>query len=81
MAWFNKYPKWNLMTEEQKKEFMKESVEENHKSQYYASLKIFDFDGPKWEDLTEEQREHVREENRRYQREMNDLGNIISKMT
>ena len=78
MKWYEKYPSWENMTQDQKSEFIKQSVEENHKSQYYASLKIFDFDGPKWEDLTEEQRINIREENRSYQQEMHDFGKSLS---
>jgi hypothetical protein len=80
MKWYEKYPSWKNMTQEQKSDFVKQSVEESHKQQYYSALEWTGTTGPKWEELTEEQRANVRQENRKYQQEMNELGKQISNM-
>jgi hypothetical protein len=50
-----------------------------HKREYYSALAMYEKTGPKWEELTEEQRETIREENRRYWGEMNQLGEMLRK--
>jgi hypothetical protein len=77
MKWYEKYPSWENMTQDQKSEFIKQSVEESHKQQYYSALEWAGVDGPKWEDLTEEQRINIREENRSYQQEMHEFGKSL----
>jgi hypothetical protein len=77
MKWYLKYPPWDEMSDDLKTQFVKESIEESHKEHYYLALKWAGVDGPKWEDLTEEQKNNVREENRRYQQKMNDFGNSL----
>jgi predicted Fe-S protein YdhL (DUF1289 family) len=65
---------WNAMSPEEKRAFIRDSVERHHKEQYLWALECAGVAGPTWEDLTEEQRENIREENRRYQREMQEFG-------
>lgn len=48
-----------------------------HIREYEQALAFSGLDGPKWEDLTEEQRENIREANRQYWQEMKELGDSI----
>jgi predicted Fe-S protein YdhL (DUF1289 family) len=68
---------WHSMTEDEKLAFVRDSVERHHEQRYLAALAFYDRTGPAWEDLTEEQRENVREENRRYDREMQAFGESL----
>ena len=49
-----------------------------HKQQYEQALKSVDYAGPAWEELTEQQRENIRQTNRDHQKFMNDLGAAIA---
>lgn len=76
-SWYNEFPAWDEMNEKQKSDFIARSIEEGHKRHYYDALEMYKVSGPKWEELTEDQRQNIRDENRRFQREMNDIGNMI----
>ena len=63
------------MTPEERKEFIAGAAERNHKREYdNARIMGNRPDLPEWEDLTEEKRERIRAENRRFQQELNAFG-------
>jgi TRAP-type C4-dicarboxylate transport system substrate-binding protein len=47
--------------------------------EYYTALNLMGVDGPRWEELSDEQRENIRQENNRYQQEMQAFGRSLSK--
>lgn len=61
--------------------FIHESIEDSHRHEYYWALEFYDHEGPDWEDLTEEQRENIRETSRAHAREMHEFGKQISQGT
>lgn len=58
--------------------FVKESIEDSYRRDYYATLDWFNLEGPDWEDLTEEQRDNIRQEQIRHARDMQSFGNAIA---
>ena len=68
---------WHAMTEDEKEKFIRDAVESAHERRYLNALAIFNRTGPAWTDLTEEQRERVREENQRYDHEMQEFGESL----
>ncbi len=68
---------WHSMSDEEKQAFIRESAERRHKERYQWALEYFNTTGPAWEDLTEEQRERIRETNRQYDREMQAFGESL----
>lgn len=72
---------WANLSAEEKSQFIRDSIERSHKKQYEDALALFGFDGPAWEDLSEEKREAIREENRQYARDMNEFGKAIANGT
>jgi hypothetical protein len=74
------YEEWQAASDEEKTAFIESAVELSHKRQYEAVFADADIPCPPWESLTEEQREHIRQENTRYAREMQALGDQIYKM-
>lgn len=68
---------WDSMTDEQRAEFIRNSVERHHEQQYLAALGFYGKTGPAWADLTEEQRERIRQENHRYAQEMQAFGESL----
>ena len=68
---------WNTMSQEERRAFIDESLEKHHESQYLAALEFSGVKGPAWTELTDEQRERIREENRRYDREMQAFGESL----
>jgi hypothetical protein len=76
--WFDSWPKWEDMTETQRSNFIKESLNQHYKSQYEWALEFTSTTGPAWEDLTEEQRENIRKEVTRHQQEMQEFGKSLS---
>jgi len=69
------------LSEQDKIRFVNCAVEDGHKKEYYLSLEFYQREGPDWEDLTEEQRENIREINRQHAREMQELGKNIGSMS
>lgn len=67
------------LSQENKQRFMDCSVEDNHRRQYYAALGLAGYEGPAWEELTDEQRQNIREENDRYTKDINDLGRSLGR--
>lgn len=49
-------------------------TEQWHKQQYEQALASVNYKGPAWEDLSEQQRENIRQANQEYQASMNALG-------
>lgn len=49
-----------------------------NKQQYESALKCAEYEGPAWEDLTEEQRKNIRAINNQHATFMDDLGKAIS---
>jgi hypothetical protein len=68
---------WHAMSSDEKQAFIRDSVERHHEQRYLAALEFYDRTGPAWADLTEEQRERIREENQRYDREMQAFGESL----
>ena len=68
---------WHAMTQDEKDKFIREAVESDHERRYLNALAIFDRTGPAWADLTEEQRERVREVNQCYDQEMQAFGESL----
>lgn len=70
---------WKSMTSDEKDAFITASLERHHRSEYDSARDLMDCRSstPEWEDLSEEERERIREENRRYQQEMHDFGQKI----
>jgi predicted Fe-S protein YdhL (DUF1289 family) len=68
---------WGKMTGDEKKDFIRDSLERHHEARYLAALAFFVLDGAPWAELTDEQREKIREENRRYDREMQEFGESL----
>jgi hypothetical protein len=68
---------WEDMTSAEKQTFIRASSEYHHKSRYEWALEFYDKTGPAWEELTEEQRVNIREENDRYAREMQEFGESL----
>lgn len=59
--------------------FVKESIEDGYRREYYWALGFYSQEGPDWEDLTEEQRANIRQKCRDNAQEMQDLGNAIAR--
>lgn len=73
-------PDWMTMTKEERARFIAEARESYHRDQYEAACAMFPGeDRPSWDALTDEQRENIRTENRRYQQEMQDFGASLQK--
>lgn len=70
---------WHNVDPEHKKEFIRLSIENGHMKEYYTALNLMGVKGPRWEDLSDEQRENIRQENNRYQQEMQAFGRSLSK--
>jgi len=64
--------------EEIRKRFYREAVEDGYRKEYYASLNFMNERGLDWEDLTDEQRQGIREETNRYAREMHEFGKKLA---
>ncbi len=64
--------------EEVFKRFCREAVEDHHRREYYWALEFYDHEGPDWEDLTEEQRQNIRETNDAHAREMHEFRRMIT---
>lgn len=58
--------------------FVDESIEDGYRREYYWALDFYSHDGPDWEDLTEEQRENIRERCKQNAQEMQQFGKAIS---
>lgn len=74
---------WKAMSDEGKRAFIEESIEDSHRREYYQALFYINFDDineptPLWEDLTEEQRSNIRDANDRYQEEMQEFGRKLA---
>jgi 1,4-alpha-glucan branching enzyme len=72
---------WHNIPTEQRKEFIRLSVEHGYKKDYYASLEWLGVEGPDWEDLSDEQRENIRAESRRYAQDMHAFGQALAQGT
>lgn len=57
--------------------FVRESMEDGYRREYYADLRWANVEGPDWEDLTDEQRENIREEQRKHAQAMQEFGKAI----
>jgi hypothetical protein len=65
------------MTPEQIKQAVKVGKDLGHRREYENALAVAGRTGPDWNDLTEEQRERIREHNREFWKDMHDLGEEI----
>lgn len=65
------------MTPDELKQHIVQATEAAHRREYESALALSGRQGPAWDDLTEEQRAAIREENRRYQREMQAFGESL----
>lgn len=69
---------WHEMSLTEKQSFIRDSIEQNHKKKYQWALWITDRTGPTWEELTEEQRDHIRKINDQYEHEMQEFGESLA---
>lgn len=69
---------WENMSTEHRKEYVRLSIEHGHIKEYYAAQEWMGQDGPRWEELTEDQKEYIRNENREHWAYMNKLGQAIA---
>ncbi len=60
------------------KQFVRDSMEDGYRWEYYRTLEWTGEDGPDWEDLTDEQRENIRESQREHMRDMQNFGKAIA---
>lgn len=58
--------------------FVRESIEDGYRREYYGALEWTGVEGPDWEDLSEEQRERIRETQRKHARAMHAFGKAIA---
>ena len=58
--------------------FVRESIEDGYRREYYWALEWTDSEGPDWEDLTEEQRENIRKKSREQAQAMAAFGKEIA---
>ncbi|SRR6056297_849728 len=58
--------------------FCREAVEDGYRREYYDALEFMGQQGPDWEDLTKEQRENIREQQRENALDMQNLGQAIA---
>lgn len=76
--WNRKPFDMKAMTKEERDLFFRGSREKTHSDQYDAALEwVGRRDGPKWHDLTPEQRENVRKANQEHQRNMAEIGDVL----
>lgn len=68
----------NEHTKEIFSRFVRESIEDGYRWEYYRSLEFMSQEGPDWEDLTEEQRERIRQTQNEHARAMQAFGEAIS---
>lgn len=61
---------WDGMSHDERIAFIRNARESHHKMEYETALQVAGVDRPRWEDLSEERREAVRAENRRYAAEI-----------
>lgn len=74
-----KQKRWDEMTDEEKKEFLKISKEEGWRKEWHDTLRIGGVvDGPSWDDLDDEKKEKFKKSVREYNKEMRDFGNSLS---
>lgn len=76
--WYDSWPEWHEMSDEQKSAFIKESINQSHKREYEWALELTGASGPAWEDLTQEQRDNVGKQVRAYNQEMREFGKSLS---
>jgi hypothetical protein len=58
--------------------FVRESIEDSYRREYYDALEWLGIDGPDWEDLTEEQRENIRKKKLEQAQAMDAFGRAIA---
>lgn len=58
--------------------FFKESVEDGYRWEYYRALEWMNEEGPDWEDLSDEQRENIRNQQREHAQAMQNFGKAIA---
>lgn len=66
------------LSPEMVRRFVRESMEDGYRWDYYRTLEWANKEGPDWEDLTNEQRENIRESQREHARAMQDFGKAIA---
>ena len=70
---------WENMSKEHKREFLDQSWQEHLKTEYEYALDSFGIeDGPAWDSLTAEQKQHVEDEVKRHAQEMRAFGKAIA---
>lgn len=63
------------------KKFIRESIEDSHRWRYYRDLEFMEHQGPDWEDLTDDQRENIREILKKQDQAMQEFGKAIANGT
>lgn len=70
---------WKNMSKEHKREFMNKSWQEHLRTEYEYALDSFGIeDGTDWDNLTDEQKQHVENEVKRHAQEMQAFGKAIA---
>lgn len=64
---------------DERRAFVRAGIEKGHERQYLEALAFAGVEGPAWADLTEEQRENVRQANRENAQELADFGHSLSR--
>lgn len=76
-VWQEVFEHWekdpSALTEEEAENFMFWACEVGHKRDYNQALEFRNVEGPAWEELTEEQRQNIRDTNIAHGKAMNDL--------
>jgi len=84
---FYEYGEWKKLLDETPiqdqpkdvyKQFIRDSIEDSYRLEYYRTLEWADHDGPDWEDLTDEQRENIKQIQLEHARDMHDFGIAIA---
>lgn len=60
------------------KRFFRESREDGYRREYYMTLNLTETEGPDWEDLTEGQRENIRQIQNQHAQDMHAFGHAIA---
>jgi hypothetical protein len=58
--------------------FTRESIEDGYRWEYYRALEWMNETGPDWEDLTDEQRDNIRQHQREHAQAMQNFGKAIA---
>lgn len=70
---------WETLDSNMRKRFVRLSIERGYIRDYNYALELYERDGPQWYELTDEQRQTVRDLSREHAREMHEFGKSLAK--